>query len=163
VPNWPPFEGNFPLPVFAAAAAAPAGSSAAYAADLAAITDFNTRYLRAINAGDSAALSALTDDDHIMLAPGRPPVLGKAANDAANARGFQQFNIVETWNPLETVIDGNLAYQRGSFTVAATPKAGGPTRTTAGSFLRIYRRQADGSWRMSRDMFNAQQPDAATR
>jgi ketosteroid isomerase-like protein len=62
---------------------------------------------------------------------------------------------------LETVIDGNLAYQRGSFTVIATPKAGGAARTTAGSFLRIYRRQPDGSWRMSRDMFNAEQPDAA--
>ena len=163
VPNWPPFDGNFPLPVFSTAAAAPAATSPSYAADLAAITDFNSRYLRAINAGDSAALSALTDDDHIMLAPGKPPLVGKAANDAANARGLQQFNIVETWNPLETVIDGNLAYQRGSFTVAATPKAGGAIRTTAGSFLRIYRRQADGSWRMSRDMFNAEQPDAATR
>jgi ketosteroid isomerase-like protein len=163
VPNWPPFDGNFPLPVFTTAAPAPPATSNSYAADLQAITDFNARYLKAINSGDSAALSALTDDDHIMLAPGRPPIVGKAANDAANARGFQQFNIVETWNPIETVIEGNLAYQRGSFTVAATPKAGGAARTTAGSFLRIYRRQADGSWRMSRDMFNAEQPDATGR
>ena len=154
VPNWPPFDGNFPLPVFTTAV------PASQAADLAAITDFNARYLKAINAGDSAALSALTDDDHIILPPGRAPIVGKAANDAANARSFQQFNIVETWNPLETVIEGGLAYQRGTFTVRATPKAGGDTRTTTGSFLRIYRRQADGTWRMSRDMFNAEESPA---
>ena len=31
------------------------------------------------------------------------------------------FNIDETWTPLETVVDGNLAYQRGTFTVVASP------------------------------------------
>jgi ketosteroid isomerase-like protein len=71
------------------------------AADLAAITAFNARYLKAINDGDIATLSSLTDEDHIMVAPNRPPVVGKAANDAANGRGFQQFNIDETWMPLE--------------------------------------------------------------
>jgi ketosteroid isomerase-like protein len=131
------------------------------AADIAAITAFNALYLKAINAGDIATLSSLTDEDHIMVAPNRPPVVGKAANDAANARGFQQFNIDETWVPLETVVDGNLAYQRGTFTVVASPKAGGASRTTHGNFLRIYRRQPDGSWRMSRDMFSSDQPAAA--
>jgi ketosteroid isomerase-like protein len=131
------------------------------AADIAAITAFNARYLKAINDGDIATLSSLTDEDHIMVAPNRPPVVGKAANDAANGRGFQQFNIDETWVPLETVVDGNLAYQRGTFTVVATPKAGGASRTTHGNFLRIYRRQPDGSWRMSRDMFSSDQPPAA--
>jgi ketosteroid isomerase-like protein len=131
------------------------------AADLANITAFNARYLKAINDGDIATLSSLTDEDHIMVAPNRPPVVGKAANDATNGRAFQQFNIDETWTPLETVVDGNLAYQRGTFTVAASPKAGGASRTTHGNFLRIYRRQPDGSWRMSRDMFSSDQPPTA--
>jgi ketosteroid isomerase-like protein len=134
--------------------------STSAAADLAAITAFNTRYLKAINDGDIATLSSLTDEDHIMIAPNRPPVVGKAANGAANSRGFQQFNIDETWMPLETVVDGNMAYQRGTFTVVASPKAGGASRTTHGNFLRIYRRQPDGSWRMSRDMFSSDQPPA---
>jgi ketosteroid isomerase-like protein len=131
------------------------------AADEAAIADFNRRYLGAINDGDIATLSSLTTEGHIMLAPGRPPVVGKAANDAANGRAFQMFKIDETWTPLETVISGDLAYQRGTFTVAATPKAGGETRNTSGNFLRIYRRQPDGSWRMVRDMFNSDKPTPA--
>jgi len=131
------------------------------AADLAAITAFNTRYLKAINDGDLATLSSLTNDDHMMISPNRPPVAGKAANDAANGRTFQLSKIDETWMPIEAVIDGDLAYQRGTFTVIAAPKRGGPTRTTHGNFLRIYRRQADGSWWMTRDMFSSDQPPAA--
>ena len=129
-------------------------------ADLAAISAFNAKYLKAINDGDIKALSALTDDDHIMIGPNRAPTVGKAANDAANERGFSQFNIEEKWLPEETVIDGDLAYQRGTFIVAATPKTGGTPRTAHGNFLRIYRRQADGSWRMTRDMFNSDEPVA---
>jgi ketosteroid isomerase-like protein len=154
VPNWPPFDGNFPLPV-SATAAPPAGAAVSYETDLAAISAFNVKYLKAINDGDINALSALTDDDHIAMAPGSAPLVGKAANDAANGRAYQNFKIDEHWAPAETVIDGNLAYQRGSFTVIATPKAGGAARTVTGAFLRIYRRQPDGSWRMTRDMFNS--------
>jgi ketosteroid isomerase-like protein len=156
VPNWPPFDGNFPLPAFTttAPAPAPATTSTSYQADLAAIAAFNVRYLKAINDGDIDALSALTDDDHIAIAPNGMPLIGKAANVALNGRIYQQSRIVENWIPEETVIDGNLAYQRGSFTASGFPKAGGPTRTISGSFLRIYRRQPDGSWLMTRDMFN---------
>lgn len=133
-------------------------SARSTAADEAAIADFNRRYLGAINDGDAATLSSLTTEGHIMLAPGRPPLVGKAENDAANGRVAQMFKIDEHWTPLETVISGDLAYQRGTFTVAATPKAGGETRNLSGSFLRIYRRQSDGSWRMVRDMFNSDKP-----
>ena len=155
-----------------AAALSPCGATAAWAgpsapqvgtgkptveADLAAIAEFNKRYLQAINDEDIATLSSLTTDDHIMIASGRPPLVGKAANDAANARVFKQFDIVETWTPVETVVAGDWAYQRGTFTVAATPRAGGDTTRTSGNFLRIYRRQPDGAWRMIRDMFNSEQ------
>ena len=134
---------------------------AADPAQLAAITAFNVRYLKAINDGDIATLSTLTNDDHIMFAPNRAPITGRAANDEANGRAFQNSKIDETWMPVETVIEGNLAYQRGTFTVIASPKAGGAARTTHGNFLRIYRRQADGSWWMTRDMFSSDQPPPA--
>ena len=123
--------------------------------DLAAITAFNAKYLKALNDEDIETLASLTTEDHILISSGRAPTVGKAANDAANARVFKQFDIVETWTPVETVVDGNLAYQRGTFTVEATPRAGGSTTKTSGNFLRIYRRQPNGEWRMTRDMFNS--------
>jgi ketosteroid isomerase-like protein len=142
-------------------AACATSPSRTLANDEAAIAEFNARYLKAINDGDIATLSSLTTPDHIMMPPSRAPIVGKEANDAANGRAFQQFDIDETWTPVETVIAGDWAYQRGTYTVAATPKAGGTTRNTQGSFLRIYRRQSDGSWRMIRDMFNSDRPPPA--
>jgi len=131
-----------------------APSKPSFAEDLAAITAFNAKYLGSINAGDIKTLSGLTDDDHIILIPNRAPIVGKAANDAANGSAFERFQFDESWTPEETVIDGDLAYQRGTFTTSSTPKAGGDKRVVSGAFLRIYRRQPDGQWRMTRDMFN---------
>lgn len=128
------------------------------AEDLAAIADFNRRYLEAINNEDIDALSRLTTESHMMIAPNRPPIVGKAANDAANGRVFEQFEIDETWTPSETALAGDWAWQRGTFAVTATPRSGGEPRTTTGHFLRIYARQPDGSWQMTIDMFNSDAP-----
>jgi ketosteroid isomerase-like protein len=128
---------------------------------LSAITAFNTRYLKAINDGDIAALSALTSEDHIMIAPNKPAIIGKAANDAANGAAFQHFKFEERWVPLETVVNADLAFQRGTFTVVSHPKSGGPARNTHGNFLRIYRRHSDGSWWITHDMYSSDQPAAA--
>jgi ketosteroid isomerase-like protein len=144
--------------VVAALSGCAAHGARSRATDEAAIAAFNARYLKALNDEDIVTLSSLTTDDHIMIAPNRAPTVGKKANDDANARAFQRFDIDETWTPLETVISGDLAYQRGTFTVNATPKAGGNAIHTSGHFLRIYRRQPDGSWRMVRGMFNSDQP-----
>jgi ketosteroid isomerase-like protein len=131
-----------------------------FADDLAAITAYNERYLKSINEEDIAALSSLTTDGHVMLPPNREPVVGKAANDALNGSAFERFDFSETWTPVETVIDGNLAFQRGTFTVNARPKGEGDRVELRGSFLRIYQRQPDGEWRMTRDMFNSSTPPA---
>ncbi len=129
-----------------------------FADDLAAITAFNERYLKSINEEDIAALSALTTDGHVMLPPNSEPVVGKAANDAMNGGAFERYDFRETWSPVETVIDGDLAFQRGTFTTIASPKGDGQRLEVKGSFMRIYQRQANGEWRMTRDMFNSSTP-----
>jgi len=130
------------------------GQRPSYEEDLAAITAFNARYVGAINDGDIVTLSSLTTDGHVMLMPGRAPLVGKRANDEANAGVFERFDIDETWTPVETVIDGDLAFQRGTFVVIAAPKGDGQRSEVAGNFMRIYQRQPNGEWRMTRDMFN---------
>jgi ketosteroid isomerase-like protein len=129
-----------------------------YEEDLAAITEFNARYLGAINDEDIATLSSLTTEGHVILIPNREPIVGKAANDAANGGAFERFTFDETWTPVETVIDGDLAFQRGTFTTIATPRGAGERLEVSGSFMRIYQRQANGEWRMTRDMFNSSAP-----
>jgi len=133
-----------------------------YDEDVAAITAFNKRYLGAINDEDIKTLSSLTTAGHVMLMPNRPPLEGKAANDEANGRAFEQFQFDEEWHPVETVVSGDLAFQRGTYTTKATPRAGGESRSISGNFLRIYQRQPNGEWRMTRDTFNSVPPPGST-
>lgn len=127
------------------------------AEDEAAIAAFNRLYLQAINDGDIEALAGLTTDDHLMISSGGPPLVGKQALVDAMTGAFEAFDIDESWLPEETVVSGDLAYQRGTFLVLATPKAGGSPSRTTGNFMRIYRRQPDGAWVMVRDMLNSSQ------
>ena len=127
--------------------------SSRHETELAALEAFNREYLAAINNEDIETLSALTTEEHIMLMPNRPPLAGKQANIDANRRAFELFEFDEEWRPVETEIAGDWAWQRGTYQVTVTPRAGGDSRTLAGS----YRRRTDGSWRMIRDMFNSDQ------
>lgn len=124
----------------------------------AAIADFNRQYLEAINTGDIVALADLTTEDHMMISSGAAPMTGKQALVDAMAGAFERFDFDESWTPLETVASGDVAYQRGTFVVNATPKAGGEAVHMEGNFLRIYRRQPDGRWFMTRDNFNGDEP-----
>jgi ketosteroid isomerase-like protein len=133
-------------------------SEPTFADELAQITAFNERYLQSINEEDIATLSSLTTDGHVMLVPNREPVVGKSANDAMNGSAFERYDFSETWTPVETVIDGDLAFQRGTFRTVATPKGDGERLDMSGSFMRIYQRQPNGEWRMTRDMFNSSTP-----
>jgi ketosteroid isomerase-like protein len=137
-------------------ARAQAGAGA-HAADEAAIAEFNRRYVKAINDGDIDTLASLTTDGHMMISSGGPPLSGKKALVDAMARVFQTTQFEESWAPEETVVSGDLAYQRGTFVVVAKPKAGGAETRSTGNFLRIYRK-IDGAWFMVRDSFNTQQP-----
>jgi ketosteroid isomerase-like protein len=137
------------------ACTAPSGPSEAE--DLAAIAEFNRQYLAAINDGDIDALAGLTTDGHMMISSGGTPLAGKQALVDAMTGAFESFDIDETWTPEETVVSGDLAYQRGTFVVIARPKSGGEASRTTGNFMRIYRREPDGSWFMIRDMFNSAQ------
>jgi ketosteroid isomerase-like protein len=126
--------------------------------DLEAIGDFNRLYLKAISDGDAGTLSALTEEDMVTIQPNWKAIEGKVANDRANRQSLQLFKIKEEWTPIETVVEGDLAYQRGVYTETSTPKSGGPTHVSKGNFLRIYRRKSDGTWRMTRDMTSTDQP-----
>lgn len=122
--------------------------------DLAAIADFNERYLKAINDEDIDALSSLTTEGHIITPPNGRPIVGKAANDEINRRSFERYDVQETWMPDETVVAGDWAFQRGRYDLVTKPKAGGEPSQISGFFLRIYQRQPNGEWRMTRDTFN---------
>jgi hypothetical protein len=48
-----------------------------------------------------------------------PPLTGKQALVEAMTRAFATTDFDESWAPEETVVSGDLAYQRGTFVVVA--------------------------------------------
>ena len=121
-------------------------------ADVAAIAGVNERILGALNAGDWARLNELTDASYVAIIGGNP-IEGKERLEASNQRFLEQWHDQEQWLPDETIVDGDLAFQRGSFTMTLTPRQGdGARRDLAGTYLHIYQRKADGSWALTRAM-----------
>jgi ketosteroid isomerase-like protein len=58
----------------------------------------------------------------------------------------------------ETIVSGDWAFTRGVFGATFQSKAGGPAVPQANKYILIWRRQADGSWRIARDIWNGSEP-----
>ena len=128
-----------------------AGTAAALEADVAAIEAVNARVLGALNAGDWARLNELTDDEYVAIINGRP-IAGRERLEASNQGFLERWQDEEAWLPDETVVDGDLAFQRGAFTMTLTPRqSGGEPRALEGTYLHIYQRKAD-RWQLTRAM-----------
>lgn len=131
-------------------AAAP--SRATLQSDLAAIAAVNDGLLGALNAGDWTRLNELTADDYVAIINGAA-ISGRERLEESNQRFLAQWRDEEAWLPDETVVDGDLAFQRGSFTMTLTPRQGnGEARDVTGTYLHIYQRRTDGSWALTRAM-----------
>jgi ketosteroid isomerase-like protein len=128
------------------------------AADVAAINGVNEQLLGALNSGDWRRLNELTAADYVAIIGGRP-IAGKAQLESSNQRFLEQWRNKEVWSPDETIVDGNLAFQRGSFTMTLEPRAGdGAARNLAGTYLHVYQRGPDGRWALTRAMAATAEP-----
>ena len=112
--------------------------------------------MKAANAADAAGWAAVYAQDAIVLRPHAPAVQGREAIQQwlatlppiSNAKG----------QGLEIAGDGDLAYLRGTYTMTfSIPGAPAPI-DEQGKFLQIYRKQGDGSWKMTREIYNSDLP-----
>jgi uncharacterized protein (TIGR02246 family) len=129
------------------------------AADTAAITALNNQSAAAFNANDAAAVAATFTDDAIMMPENQAAVEGRAAIQAWYAAMFK-YDVKSADTPLEIQVAGDWAYERGNGTVTATPKSGKPI-TISLKYLRVIKRQADGSWKGYRLIVNSNNPPPA--
>ena len=115
-------------------------------------------YVAAINSNNLDTLTAMFTDDVVFMAPGSPPIVGKAAVRDWCAGYLDAF--ITHWDKtsVEMVVDGDHAWERYSYRSTDTPRAGGDPVSGTGWGLVIYRREADGVWRVARDAFG---PDGA--
>jgi uncharacterized protein (TIGR02246 family) len=154
------------LVAFGWSACAPAGSgedSAAAAtntaADIAAVGQVREAWVTAWKAGNAAGLAALYAPGAYDMANNTPTAVGPEGIEAANTAAFGQMTPTDLAITAEkTEVVGDLAYDRGTFKLALTPKAGGAAISDSGRFVAILRRQADGSWKIVELIGNSATP-----
>lgn len=142
-------------------AAAAAQSSPSTEADQAAIQQVWVDYANAVMTGNVDAYMALWADGGVQMPPGVPPNVGKDAIRASTAKkmaGGSDNTTVMKIDPKEITILGDYAYSRGLYTVNVTGSDGSVLGKTDGKFMTILRKQADGSWKIYRDIFNSNVP-----
>jgi uncharacterized protein (TIGR02246 family) len=130
--------------------------------DIAAIEDVLNQYAVTANAGDFEGWLSLHADDVVKMPPDAPAIFGKEDLRANFKPFFDDFNTSCVLYPEEAQVDGDMGLARGTYSISATPKAGGETIDimTDGKYLTICKRQADGSWKISHDCYNSNIPPA---
>ncbi|MCI0436956.1 MAG: SgcJ/EcaC family oxidoreductase [Gemmatimonadetes bacterium] len=130
-------------------------------ADEAAIRALTDQELQLAAAGDPVAFASVMTADAIAMPPNEPAKTGAALTQWLSdfMAGFSIS--AQPYTHEEITVLGDVAIHRFSFTWTITPKAGGAAVTESGKGIHILRRQADGTWRISRDVWNMDAPPPA--
>jgi uncharacterized protein (TIGR02246 family) len=141
----------------------PAAPATAEEVDVAAVTEAVTaiwdEYEASLSAGDVDRWVELWSEEGIQLPPGEPPVVGKEAIRARNKAALTDlFDITMSITNEEVQVGGEWAVARGVYTATLTPKAGGDDVLVDGKYMTLLQRQADGTWKIYRDIFNSNVP-----
>jgi uncharacterized protein (TIGR02246 family) len=115
-----------------------------------------------IKARDTEGLAGHYADDAYFVGPGAPPADGSTAIRQFYANGLTDPAIdVEIANDkIDVSSSGDMAYSRGHYTEKYTDKKTNKVMTDKGSYLSVYKKQSDGSWKIIED-FAVADPDSA--
>ena len=122
--------------------------------DLRAIGALRAAWTNAVAARDPDALKDLLTDDYEVWPQGAAPLIGPAAAAAAMRGAVERFDIVQSFEPIETVVAGDWAFERGIERMTLTPRGGGEKREIEQRTLLIERKGEDGKWRFARGITN---------
>ena len=128
------------------------------AADLDAINALHQRDMEASKKWDIDTLVSIWTDDIVTLSEGGPPMIGKDANRAAMLRMRDESRDVKISDYIlsfnEVKIVGDWAFEWGTYSGTVTPLDEGEAIRTTGKVIRVLKKEADGSWRIARAMYN---------
>ena len=106
------------------------------------------RYVEATNSGDAEALAQLYEDDAVLLPPDHQPVEGRAAIGEFWRQGTDEGLEVTT---LRLDVDGGIGYLVAQYTLPETDEE----PADSGKTVMCLKRQQDGSWKVTADIWNS--------
>jgi len=99
-------------------------------------------------------------DDAVLVAPGSPATSGKSAiHDALKQMvADPTLSLKFQASTVDVSKSGDLAYTQGSYTLTATDPQTKQLINDHGSYVTIYRKQSDGTWKAVSDIASSAVP-----
>ncbi len=122
--------------------------------DASALMEADRAFAAAVAVGGSEAWASWFAEDGAMIQPGVGEIRGRGEILSSMA-GLDEPGVSLTWEPLRADIaaSGDLGWTTGSYRSLSTG-ADGEVRAGQGRYVTIWRRQADGSWKVAIDLGN---------
>ena len=129
------------------------------AADEATIREAEIAWSNAAAAKQLDATVAPYADDGSAFPPNGPIATGKEAITQMWTGIFQLPGVSVSWEPVKVEVarSGDLGYAHGTYQLTMNDPAGNPV-TDRGKYVTVWKKQADGSWKVMADIFNSDLP-----
>ncbi len=137
-------------------ASTPKGDPAAFEQTVRAIWVDYSKY---ILAGDAENWIKLWDAGGVQLPPGSPMKMSVAEIKSSIAAGLSAVKYTTfVINISGTFVDHDYGFAYGNYKYVFAPSGGGDQVVGDGKYETIFKRQADGTWKIFRDCFNSNLP-----
>lgn len=116
-------------------------------------------YVKAVNAGDAGAVAATMTDKTVYSLKNVPVAVGAEAIQSLSQTVFSKFQREFSAMVEDVRVFGDLAVTRGTWTQKMTPRAQGMAAASdSGTWIAVFARQNDGSWKHNWVVSNSNQP-----
>jgi uncharacterized protein (TIGR02246 family) len=138
----------------------PAPAPDTHDADVKAISDTETQWVKDWASKDVDKIAATYADDAVVMTTGMDAARGK---DAIHAMLKQMtadpaLSLTFQSSKVEVAKSGDMGYTQGSYKMAMTSPSTKKVMEDHGSYVTTYRKQADGSWKAVADIATSEVP-----
>ncbi len=147
----PALRAQAPLDPFATPPAANPLSTPGLSPGTAFLFDLEAKFAKATAEGGGPAFAGWFAEDGVTLSNGKAPVIGRAA--IALKATWPPKNYQLTWTPTGGRLAGEMGYTWGHY-VGTSVNPDGQRSTVSGRYITIWKKQADGEWKVELDASN---------
>ena len=99
------------------------------------------------------AISYYTDDA-VVMPPNIPTLTGKQSIRTLWKSLLEAPGFAGGWKATKADVSGDLSYVTGTYEITGTDDSG-KAMTDKGKYLKVWKKQPDGSWKCVADMFSS--------
>jgi len=144
--------------LFGCAQAPPPAPPDTRAADEKAIRDLETAWVKEFAARDMDKIVAHYADDGMVFLSNAPTMVGKDAFRAGMKDFLADPKFSLDLRTAKVEVSGDLAFSQGTYTVMGTDAKTKKVMTETGRYVEVYKKQADGSWKIVEDINSPEAP-----